>query len=297
MDKLADNDWISVIPELEILFYKHAKDVYEKAKNDPDAKYWEIKTDDGIIKVSNWLNEPFSPLSIPTSYANKAMKLVGGPNPLLITLLGSALGAGVGGLGGWAASRFMPEYLDKKTSPRRLAVIGALLGAVPGAWIGGHEIANQGIKGLIKKWPPENLQVKKSEQEPKAEEIPWILDKITVPKTEQIKKAVLSGAGDVLPSIDEPQWRSAMFADPYLSMKEKAVSAGLPFSAGLARQKRFVSPMDVARISLGAGLGAVTGKAVGHVASGFLGLTPKARQGIQQVGLLAGLVRSAIGTL
>ncbi len=296
MNKLGEHEWFQALHDLEILFYKHAKDAYEKATAEPDADYWEIDVDGDTIKVANWLNEPFSPLAIPTRAAGNAMKLVGGPNPLLITLLGSALGAGVGGLGGWAASRFMPEYLDKKRAPRNLAILGALLGAAPGAWIGGHEIANQGIKGLIKKWPPPT-ETKQSEYDPEFSGVQWVIDNYDIPTSEFIKKAALAGAGDVLPNIDEPQWRSAMFADPYLSMKEKAVSAGLPFSAGLARQKRFVSPMDVARISFGAGLGAATGKAVGHIASGFLGLTPKARQGIQQVGLLAGLVRSAIGTL
>jgi hypothetical protein len=53
--------------------------------------------------------------------------------------------------------------------------------------------------------------------------------------------------------------------------------------------------MDVARVAANTGLGAFFGKAIGEIAGPFMALTPKARQGIQRAGMLAGAVRAIAG--
>ncbi len=290
MNKLGEHDWLVVPQRLEELFYKYADELCEKVTQNPDAEYWELNVNNDIIKIANE-KQTFTPLSPFASVGGPVSKLMGGPNALTLALLGSALGAGVGGLGGWLTSKLMPDHLDNRLA-RNLSIIGLLAGAAPGVAIGARQISKHGLPGIFKQWPP---KPDTSVFDPVVEKM--TADNIHIPSNTQTKTAAIAGAGAILPTIDEPGWRRTVLTDPYLKQKEKAVAAGLPFGASLSRNRRFVSPMDIARISVGAGVGAITGKAIGDVASGFLGLTNKAKKDIQQVGLLAGLVRSAIGTL
>jgi len=107
------------------------------------------------------------------------------------------------------------------------------------------------------------------------------------------KCAYPSGGYGISIAVDD--WRNAIMQDRYLEPRDKAILAGLPVAAGASRGSRWVSPVDVAKVAASAGLGAFFGKAIGMVAGPFLALTPKAKQGIQNAGLLAGALKMITG--
>jgi hypothetical protein len=102
-------------------------------------------------------------------------------------------------------------------------------------------------------------------------------------------------AGSILNKFPTDEWGQVIMDDPYLTPPQRALAIGLPLAASAATGSNFVSPFDIGKIALGAGLGSGMGRALGMVAGPILGLTPKARDGLQNIGLLAGIVRSTLG--
>jgi len=101
-------------------------------------------------------------------------------------------------------------------------------------------------------------------------------------------------AGGYLPSIPTNAWGQVVFHDPYLDNTEKALVAGLPAAAGAMRGSDIVSPRDVAKVAVNAGLGYGYGS-IGGLAAKFMGLTPRIQKGLQRAGLLAGAIRGITG--
>ncbi len=287
-----DYQYLKLPSDLNYLFKQYAPIATKKAFADPMADEWYILADDQLVKIANESRQRtplFGPALRPVNWA--VDKTTGDYNALLIALLGSAIGAGIGGTGGWLASKFLPKYFDEEKAPTRLGLVGAALGALPGAWIYGHNVPEHGALGALTAPFPS-----KPTANTKVSGLKDVVDHLAkTTNINQIKTALSAeDMGIVLPTINEPEWRMAMFRDPYLTHKEKALAAGMPFGASLAKNKTYISPMDVGRIAAGAGIGAASGRIVGTIASGFLGLTPKAKSGIQNIGLLAGALRSAL---
>lgn len=296
MNNTTEPNWLQLPTEVNYLFNYHIKEAVELAFENPDADYWTINIKGTPVKIANdnkklpGLLEPvFRPLNTVVN------KTVGGYNPLVLALVGSALSGGLGTLGGWLAHKFMPNTIDE-SAPKRMGIAGALAGLLPGAafyaakvpehgW-GGAFTARLGKQGSDEEYDEDFSGVQDA--------VDYLAKYIHVPTSPYMKKAVDDNLGLFLPRVNVEQWVGTMFKDPYLQVKEKAIAAGMPYAAGLAKHKNFVSPLDVAKIGLGAGVGATSGRLVGSIASGFLGLTPKVRDGIQNMGLLAGAVRSAL---
>jgi len=71
------------------------------------------------------------------------------PNPLVSTLAGSALGAGLGYGGGWLAEKLLPKSVLQRGRLRRtLALLGGLGGAAPGAIWGVQQMMHGPGEGL-----------------------------------------------------------------------------------------------------------------------------------------------------
>jgi len=105
-------------------------------------------------------------------------------------------------------------------------------------------------------------------------------------------------AGSVLENYDvfnKDQWGRVIERDPFLSAANKVIATAAPAVAGYAKRSNWVSPVDVAKVAAGAGLGGAFGMAIGKIGGAFLGLTPEAQHGIQRGGMLAGAIKSLTG--
>jgi hypothetical protein len=112
-----------------------------------------------------------------------------------------------------------------------------------------------------------------------------------------LEKAADGIAGAWLGDIPIDEWGRTIMYDPYLDDHSKAIAAGLPAAAAAATGSRWVSPVDVARVAANTALGRVTGWGIGQLAKTFLGITPYAREQLQNAGTLAGAVRGVLGML
>src|ERR1017187_3224879 len=87
------------------------------------------------VKMADGALRPFfSALQLAPNHLNQ---MLGGPTPLAATLAGSVLGTGLGYGAGWLGEKLMGESVLRPGRLRRTgAVLGGLLGGVPGAYLG-----------------------------------------------------------------------------------------------------------------------------------------------------------------
>jgi hypothetical protein len=187
----------------------------------------------------------------------------GGPRPLTNTLIGAGLGALLGYGGGRVAEQFLPEdTLEPKALAKRTAVLGGLLGGLPGLYQT-YDNARMGESPLAL-WPPE-------------------------PGESGVKRANFFD-----PSINRASFEAAVYADPFTPRPVQAASAGLVAAASAVKGSPLVSPWDVTRIALGAGSGLAAGTVVGKVFGALAGLTPESQQKLQQAGMWAGVLKAVV---
>jgi hypothetical protein len=203
----------------------------------------------------------------------------GGPRPLTNTLIGAGLGALLGGSGGWLAEQFFPEGTFQPGGPRkRLAVLGAGVGALPGLYQAYDNLrAGQGVADA---WPPP------------ADPTPAHSALAGSPVA-----AVLAGkeaADPFFPVIHRDRFQQAVFADPFTPPNVQAGAAGLVEAASAVRGLPVVTPWDVARIAVGGGSGLASGYLTGKVFGVLAGLTPERQRDLQQAGLWAGVLKAVV---
>ena len=201
-------------------------------------------------------------------------KLIGGPTPVSLGLVGSLYGIVLGYIGKWFVSRFMPEWaeiLDVDKFP----VVGAIVGATPGLGLGALKaIAAEG----------DLLERLKEFVKPLAKKA----------QTNTIRTTV---GVELDPNIyiDENHWRDLVLRDPFLTRQEKALSTAPIFAAGLANNSRWVNILDVGRVTAGSSLGGPYGIALASLAAKVLNTSPDTRYVLVESGKFADLVRSVIG--
>lgn len=305
-------NWLAVPQMVADLFVKYSADACKVVGDNPDTPdRWVIQTEElGPVRISansaspGWKQAAEGVLPAVGTAGTVAQTAMGGPNPLTSMLLGSALGAGLGYGGGWLMHKMMPEYVDERAA-RNWAILGGLGGAVPGAVLHGRpNVKELGWGGLLM---PSRTQGRKplmvKENYARNDELNTMLFKLAaytgvMPADNLYTKEGLAMPetynpyNDYVPAVNTDDWGRAVNRDPYLQAHEKALAAGLPIAATAYRGSTWVSPMDVAQVAGGTMLGAFYGKALGSIAAPFLGLTPKAQEGLQQAGMLAGAVRS-----
>jgi hypothetical protein len=224
--------------------------------------------------------------------------LLGGPNALTTTLVGSGLGA----LGGYGVGKLldhtvtpalrtvMPKSQDDEEGligqshwAPTLAALGAGVGAVPGVIRGGVALSNG--YGVLDPYP----WTKAAEDATGALFIPSI-------PVDAFNHAIWSSMAPN-PFGTKSQWGDNT---PSLSTPPEAAAfaSGLVGAAGAARNQATVSPWDVARVAtqvaisggMGALAGATTGLLAGKVLGALAGLTPSGQEYAKRTGLWAGLL-------
>ncbi len=232
------------------------------------------------------LSTPFSLLQLTP---NRFNGMFGGPTPLASSLAGGLLGAGLGyGAGRVGEALLGPNVLEPGRLRKRTAVLGALLGAAPGAYVGsiGARLnAQDGKDPAAAFFEPNRLfgDYGKTPAAAPAEPGP------------SFDKEASAGGGMFAESIPVDAFNRAVWQDPYTPDPIRALAAGVVSSAAQAADKPwFISPYDVGKIAVGMGGGLVSGMLVGKVFGALAGLTPEAQSAVQRTGLWAGTLQQAV---
>jgi len=190
----------------------------------------------------------------------------GGPRPITNTLIGAALGAGLGLAGGAVADELAPDdVLEPSALKKRFALLGAALGGAP---------------GIMQAY--QNIQ---------AGTTPFhTVDHIAKDLEFREKKAV-----DLFsPDIPANRFAGQLMADDQTPMHLRATAAGMIQAASASTGSSWVSPWDVARIAFATGAGAASGILVGKTLGALAGLTPSAQKSLQSTGWWAGLLKATV---
>lgn len=229
-----------------------------------------------LKRADDLFSAPVSEIGRPTAevlslHRNPVNNLFGGPTPLATAVTGSALGAGLGYLGGAAAETLFPHALRGKRLRKTLGLAGGVLGAIPGMYLGSLGARADGTGYLEGLTSPGVLS-----GEPKA--------------------ASLNDAGGLyLPRVEVDAFNRLVLADPFAPPAVRAGAAALVTAAdrstgGLG----LISPADIARIAIGAGAGYVQAYAGAKVLGALAGLSPDAQRAMSQMGTVAGALNAVV---
>lgn len=234
-------------------------------------------------------------------------KPLGGPHTVAATLVGGALGAGLGYAGGTLAERALPEEDFRRGRLRKtLAIAGGLAGAVPGAAWSAVNAANSGHIGtsplgaLFSGWPFHKGAGLEGVD-------PMFL------------KAAMDAGGDYyMPTIPVDAFNRVVWSDvlqppnPYGTRSSfgddeqplrtppwaAATATGLLAGTAAATGREAVSPWQLAQTAAAsAGTGYLAATAFGKTLGALAGLSPGAQRQLQQAGLWGGLINGAVTTL
>jgi len=237
---------------------------------------------------------------------------MGGHNPVTGAIAGGALG----GLGGYALGKglgwlikkplhwLMPDYFDDEKETAwgpMMGILGAGVGAGLPLWAGSARGRAHGTPFLNRfASTPEYPGVPKFKETTAS-----VLDKFSHVRLGHMEKNAINGYGPMFrPTIDTSRFvddlnnsMTAINGNSYSPAAAAGTMAGLVSGASAARGVNWVSPMDIARMAMGAGSGLVSGIIVGKIAGGLAGLRPSAQKKLRRVGLWSGLLSTAARTL
>ncbi len=196
------------------------------------------------------------------------------PSPLAALLAGGVLGAGLGYGGASLASGFLPGDWDK----RKFRWLGFLLGGGLGTAPGAMETA----KSLLIGQPVTDGAYMRS---PKREEksghyLPYAPRYSTGPTIDS--EAMLNTV-----------WRSPMVSGR-LSPKEQSLFAGALLGSRHIADSPLVTPVDMARLTAGMGIGYASGLVAGKVLGTLSGMPPNVQNTLARTGMYAGIVKAAL---
>lgn len=255
------------------------------------------------------------------------------PNVATATLGSGLLGAGMGYGAGWLAEQLLPQEYFEKGKLRRLgAVLGGVGGVMPPLWAGYHGWFDPDDKNMhapppvrgpgrapstappTVPPPPRALTsagtggedfvhaaaaISRAMTAEEREVHPWYAHYANLMKLAWAADGGLEGSGGAtaLDSIPVDSFNQAIWRDPYTSPAVAATASGVVQGASAVNGSTFVSPLDVARIGVGMGAGAVSGMIVGKIFGALAGLKPQAQRSLQQVGMWGGLMQTAVPLL
>lgn len=221
--------------------------------------------------------------------------------PLSSMLVGGLAGAGLGYGGGWLAEKILPNRWRRGNLRRTLAVAGGGLGMAPGLLFGMANLAGNrnfndnstlragqsfkplpGPEEVNRFLPPDNLQFE-----------------VTAAYE---KQALLSGSGIVgAPLIDVNEFNQVIWHDPRvarpLSAAQQAAVSGLVTTAANLPGRlspRYVTPMDIGRLTAGMGTGYLSGALVGKGLSLLMGMPEESQERLKNTGMWAGVVSALV---
>jgi hypothetical protein len=264
-----------------------------------------------------------------------AQSLLGGPNPLTNTLVSSLLGSGLGYGAGYLAEKLLPNRYFKPGRGRRTgATLGALAGGALPAWSGVAAVQNEGWRGLFNRnatpvypWSSgKNAEASRFGDlvEELIDAFPLNDDYVAAGQ----KYASMHGRRGTglfgiesvpVDAFNNVVWNDTMSPhaaryNPYgtravgsnnesrmhfnpTPAPVAAVATGLVSGIGSASNKSWLSPMDIAKGMVNAGIGAASAKALGGLAGAFFGLRPETRHQLENAGALGGLLTPIVGNM
>jgi len=283
MSESHNNNWRELPLLVSKLFTKYAEEAKQLVSKYPDDPwFWVIKDDKygdmhlglAYLKMQKNANEdPERGMLAPVGDVwRNIQKPISGINPITASLATGAMLAAVGYPTGWLLSRLMPNVFDRKAA-KRLMTAGGLLGLLLPAPYWYEQIKQHGIKGIATKFP--------KGFEKTAEYNPFI--------------GYLANNMDIAAAdnVDTVRWMRMVGTDPYLTPPAKGLLGSMPIAASMANKgSRWVSPIDIGRIAVGAGWGGTLGLGLGRVAQIFTGLNDDSVKKLQNAGLLLGALKA-----
>lgn len=218
-------------------------------------------------------------------------KIPGAPNPLIATLASGLLGGGLGYGGGKALEWLLPETKRWNLTPR-LALLGGMAGATPGAaWMANNYMNDKPI------WDGSLM-----EGEGYVSDAPHYEHETSVAELLQKASAFKIGFNarshpDY--SFDSEEFNQAVWNDPRVSSRldgaTQAAATGLVTGAARsAGSPRLVGPRDIGMLTAGMGSGYVSGAIVGKALGALLGMPQQTQDRLKQTGMWAGVVANLV---
>jgi hypothetical protein len=279
----GNQPWVPLKPlRLAGLFEKLSEEVYSPNYVKSDA---ELKNEPVPEQPHNPGTQPFRFLSQISGHAPGTISsLLGGPSPLSATIAGGLLGAGLGYGTGTLLENILPnKYIEKGKLRKTLGLAGGGIGLAPGILWGaanyqnGQPLTGELVKDALDKLIPEECRELNEMFKAALEETP-----------------ATAGAFDI--AINTNRFNDVLWSptDPYTPPALRAATSGLVEAAGEHRGSPWITPMDIAKIALGAGSGLTSGLFVGKTLGALAGLTPAAQETLQQIGVWTGVLKSTV---
>lgn len=273
-----------------------------------------VETPDRPWVLVKWADgAPFSPVATVAGWKPGLWPTA--PNMATATLGSGLLGAGLGYGAGWLAEQILPEEYFQKGRLRRVgAAVGGVAGVAPPLWAGYRGWFKPRVTGDVPMPPgssPFAPEIKAAADslsrvvtEAERRLHPWYERymgrmKLAFDEDGGLESGVAGTAGSMgLQSIPVDAFNQALWADPYTPPAYAAAATGVIQGASALRGgASWVSPLDVVRVGVHMGAGAVAGNLAGKVLGALAGLRPEAQKSLQQIGMWGGLVQSAVPLL
>lgn len=219
----------------------------------------------------------------------------GAPSPLIAGLSSGLLGAGLGYGAGWLGEQLLPQKWKRGNLSRTLAILGGLGGMVPaGLWMANN--VRQGkpfYSGEAMQTPQYDFSYAPEAMKTEFGVNPY---PDVVPG---INKAGVIKEADY-PTIDVAQFRDSLWDDERIAnrlpLATRAAASGLVEGAAAIRGRntRFITPMDIARLTAGMGSGYLSGALVGKALGALVGMPQQTQERLRNTGLWAGVVANMI---
>jgi hypothetical protein len=239
-----------------------------------------------------------------------------GPNPVVASILGGLAGAGLGGLAGHIGERLAPRGTFRKGRlTQTSALVGGMLGALPGAYLGSVSARQHGATlpyALTTGWP-----ITKSALDEIAETMAETSDVDPAYRAMTDKIAFDTGAM-YAQTIPVDAFNQAIWADVnhpanpfgtkspwgnneqslYTPIPIAAAASGFVAGAGAATNSSHVSPWSVGLTAASsAGKGYLAAMGVAKVFGALAGLSPEGQSKLRQAGTWAGLITGTVRSL
>lgn len=223
---------------------------------------------------------------------------LGGTHPLATMLLGGLLTSGLGYAGGKALDYVLPEeYFEKGVAPKNLAILGGILGAMPGAAYGAMQYQTN----------PNTGKPFSASGAGWLSTYPW--NKKTAADTGSMMTRSIP-----VDAFNRAIWNDVSAAPNPFGTKDRwgtdeqslhtpapvaaAASGLLTGTAAMLNNATHVSPWDIALTAAGTGLqGWTYGMTAGKVLGALAGLKPESQQRLQHAGLWGGLLTGTVRAL
>lgn len=225
-----------------------------------------------------------------------------GTSPLFSMLTSGLLGGGLGYAGGALAEHLLPEdYVERGKLRKTTALLGALAGAAPAAYLGtvGQRNWQDPERSSFNAWIEPNVffgQQNNAIKQASQELATFFDEKLEVYTTKEAFDYGTSGSGlGILADIPVDAFNRTVMMDPFTPPAIRAATVGLTEAADQSKgNSGIINPFDIARIGVGMGAGLSQAYLGGKVLGALAGLTPKAQNTLQQTGMFAGALKAVV---